>query len=190
MGIVQAIRRRERRAELAVLALVLVALLLGLALRQRVMSETVPFEAGDISGECPARWLRQMGDDPLLRAEDPLGGLFNTVLELRVVALAEEAEVALALDALALDRARGSSSYRALGTDTVVVGGETAMQRRFVYVYDDPNPYLQRLPVVVQGAELALRDDGRVIVATLLAAEDEFDSEQARFVDFVESLEY
>jgi hypothetical protein len=190
MSVGESIRRRDRWAELAVVVLVLVALLLGIALRQRVMFGTVPFEAGGVSGDCPARWLRQTGDDPILRVEDPLGGPFDTVIELRVVALAEEAEAALALDSLALDRARGSSSYQNLGTETVLVGEELAVQRRFVYVYDDPNPYLQNLPVVVQGVDLALRDGGRVILATLLAAADEFDDEQARFVDFVRSLEY
>jgi hypothetical protein len=182
--------RRDRLAELAVVALVLIALLLGLALRQQVMFETVPFEAGTISGECPARWVRRTGEDPLLRVEDPLGGLFNTVIELRAVPLAEEAELELALTTLGLDRAREVSSYQSLGTETVALGGDTAVQHRFVYVHDDPDPYLHRPPVVVQGADLATRDGGRVVIATLLAAEDEFDEQWPRLVDLVESLQY
>jgi hypothetical protein len=181
---------RDRWAEVAVVALVLVALLLGLLLRDQVVFQTVRFEAGAISGECPARWLRQIGDDPVLRVEDPLGGLFKTAIELRLVPLAQEAELELALTTLALERARDCSSYRSLGTETVAIRGGNGVQHRFVYVHDDPNPYLRRPPVVVQGVDLLMRDGDRVILATLLAAAEEFEKEQGRLVDLAESLEY
>ncbi len=183
-------RRRARWSDIAVLGLVAVALLLGLVVRQQVAYAAAFFEQGGISGACPAGWLRVTGDDPLLRVEDTLGGTFNTLFELRTTVLAAEVELALALDALALERAGQVSLYDAIGTDTVEVGGQTAARREFVYVYHDPNPYLQRLPVVVKGVDLALRAEGRVIIATLLAAADDFDSQQARFLRFVESLEY
>lgn len=198
MATAQAIRRRERWGDWAVVALVALALVLGWVLREVTLSRAVPFTVveASISGRCPADWVRETGDDPLLRVRDPLGGEFDTVLELRSRPLAAEAEPAIVLDALALERASQVVAYRPLGTDQVLVGGETATRRTlatrrtFSYVHVDQNPYLNRLPVVVQGMDLALRDDDRLIVVTFLADGDHFDAHHRYLRAFVESLEF
>jgi hypothetical protein len=192
MMTVQEIRRRDRWADWAVIALVAVALILGLVLREVILSCAVPFAfAGTgVSGRCPAAWVRETGDDPLLRARDPAGGEFDAALELRSRPLATEAEPALVLDALALERASQVVAYQTLWTDQVLVGGRTAVRRTFAYVHVDRNPYVDRLPVVVQGTDLALRDDGRVVVVTLLAGRDDFESYHRYLRAFVEDLEF
>jgi hypothetical protein len=192
MMTVQEIHRRDRWAEWAVIALVAVALILGLVLREALLSRAVPFAfaGAGVSGRCPAAWVRETGDDPLLRARDPAGGEFDTVLELRSRPLAAEAEPALVLDALALERAGQVTAYQTLGTDQVLVGGQTAVRRTFAYVHVDRNPYLDRLPVVVRGTDLALRDDGRVVVVTLLAGGDDFESHYRYLRAFAEDLEF
>ena len=187
----QTIRRRDRWADWAVFALVAVALSLGWALREAVLFRTIPFTVAEvgISGRCPATWMRETGDDPLMRVRDPLGGEFDTVLELRSRPLAAEAEPTMVLDALALERAGQVTAYRTLSTDQVLVGGETATRRTFTYVYVDRNPYVNRLPVVVRGTDLALRDGGRIIVVTLLAGVDDFEAHHRYFRALVESLQ-
>lgn len=188
----QDIRRRDRWADLTVFALVAAALILGWALREAILFRTVSFtiaEAG-ISGRCPATWVRETGDDPLLRVRDPLDEEFNTVLELRSRPLAPEAEPAMVLDALALERAGQVAAYQPLDTDQVLVGGKTATRRTFTYVYVDRNPYVNRLPVVVRGTDLALRDGGRIIIVTLLAGVDNFEPHHRHFHTLVESLEF
>ncbi len=192
MTIPQTIRRRDRWADWTVFALVAVALILGWAMREAILFHTVPFtiaEAG-VSGRCPATWMREAGDDPLLRVRDPLGGEFDTVLELRSRPLAAEAEPAMVLDALALERAGQVTAYQPLSTDRVLVGGETATRRTFTYVYVDRNPYVNRLPVVVRGTDLALRDGDRIIVVTLLAGVDDFEAYHRHFRTLVESLRF
>jgi hypothetical protein len=94
----------------------------------------------------------------------------------------------MVLDALALERAGQVVAYRTLGTDQVLVGGETATRRDFTYVHVDHNPYVDRLPVVVRGTDLALRDGGRIIVVTFLASVDDFDAHYRYFRTFAESL--
>lgn len=192
MTTVQAIRRRDRWADGAVIALAAVALILGLVLRELTLFRTAPFTIGEagISGRCPAAWMRETGDDPLLRVRDVRGGEFDTALELRSRPLAAEAEPAMVLDALALERANQVAAYRSLSTDQVLIGGQTATRRSFTYAYVDRSPYLDRLPVVVRGVDLALRDGGRVIVVTFLAGADDFDSRYRYFRAFVESLEF
>ena len=184
------VARRDRWADWAVIALVAVALSLGWVLREAVLFRTAPFtvaKAG-ISGRYPATWVRESGDDPLLRVRDARGGEFGTVLELRSRPLATEAEPAMVLDALALERAGQVAAYQTLSTDQVLVGDETVTRRTFTYVYVDRNPYVERLPVVVRGMDLALRDDGRIVVVTFLAGVDDFDAHQRYLRAFAESL--
>jgi hypothetical protein len=125
----------------------------------------------------------------LLRAHNPRGGEFDAVLELRSRPLAAGADPAIVLDTLALERGSQVTAYKTLSTDQVSVGGETATRRTFAYVHVDRNPYVDRLPAVVQGTDLALRGDDRVIVATFLAGADDFEADYRYFRAFVESLE-
>jgi len=183
---------RDRWADWAVILLVVVALILGLVLREAVLSRTVPFtfpEAG-LSGRCPANWVRETGADPLLRVRDPRGGEFDAVLELRSRPLAAEAEPTIVLDALTLERAARVTAYQTLDTDQVLVGGATATRRTFTYVYVDRNPYVNRLPAVVQGMDLALQGDGRVVVVTLEAGADDFDACYRYAHALLQSLEF
>lgn len=192
MTTMQTIHRRDRWADWAVVALVAVALILGWVLREATLFRTTPFKLDDagITGRYPTKWVREMDDDPLLRARDPLGGEFDPVLALRSRPLAAEVETAMSLDALALERAKRTAAYRTLDTAQVVVGGEVATRRTFVYVHADTNPYVDRLPVVVRGVDLALRDDGRVVIVTLLSGADDFEAYQRHFQAFVKSLEF
>jgi hypothetical protein len=190
MTIIRATQRRDRWADWAVVALVAAALVAGLILREAVLSRSILYTtAAGISVQYPADWVREIGDDPLLRAHNPRGGEFDAVLELRSRPLAAGADPAMVLDALVLERGGQVTGYKTLSTDQVSVGGETATRRTFAYVYVDRNPYVDRLPVVVQGTDLALRDDGRVIVATFLAGADDFEADYRYFRAFVESLE-
>jgi len=191
MTTTQAIQRRDRWADWAVVAIVAIALILGLVLRESILSRTEPFTEAGVSGRCPADWVRETGDDPLLRTSDPRGGVFDATLEVRSRPLAADAEPILVLDALAFERSRQIAAYKTLDTEQVLVEGQVAVRRTFTYVQTDRNPYTNRLPVVVQGIDLALRDeDGRIVVATLLASVDDFDAYQRYFYALVESLEF
>jgi len=192
MTTLQATRRRDRWADWAVIALVAVALILGWMLREATLFRTMPFRLDEaaISGRCPANWVRETGDDPLLQARDPLGGEFDPVLALRSRPLAAEVEAVMALDALALERAQRTAAYQSLDTVQVLVDGKVATKRTFAYVHTDTNPYVDRLPVVVRGSDLALRDGGRVIIVTLLSGADDFEAYQRHFQTFARSLEF
>ncbi|MBN2003320.1 MAG: hypothetical protein JXA21_08185 [Anaerolineae bacterium] len=184
--------RRDLLADLAVFGVVVLALVLGLLLRNSTLysTEKFAFDNLGITGRVPAGWLKEFGSDPLLRVRNPMAGEFSPMLELRTRPLAAEADVALVLDALALDRAASVDAYKALGVTQVLVKEDTATQRRFAYVEVNHNPYIDRLPVVVEGVDLALRHEGRVVVVTFVAEKDSFDLYYRYFRTFVEGLEF
>jgi hypothetical protein len=189
MTTVQVIRDRDRWADWAVIVVVAIALILGLVLQEATLSQTDSFSGSGVSGRYPANWVRETGEDPLLRVHDPRGGEFNTVLEVRSRPLAAEANPILVLDALAYERSAQVVAYKTLSTDQVSISGKAVTRRSFTYVYQDRNPYVDRLPVVVQGQDLALPDeDGRVVVVTLLASADDFAANYRYFRALVESL--
>jgi hypothetical protein len=190
MTTLQAVQRRARWADLAVVALVVAALVGGWILREAVLSRATPFTVADVSGRYPAGWTRETGENPLLRVRDPRGGETGAALELRVRALAAEASPALALDALTLERSGQTTAYQTLSTDQVTVGGKAATSRTFTYVSVSRNPYLERLPVVMKGVDLALGGDGRVVIVTFVDSVDDFDVSYRHFLAFVQSLEF
>ena len=185
-------RRRDRWADWLVIAVVVLALGGGVGLREVVLFGTQPFslDQAGISGKVPANWMIQKKDDPLLQARDPRGGEFDTRLELRTRGVAPEADLALALESLALDRAGEVVAYQTLDTQQVVVRGEDAVRRTFTYVHVNTNPYVDQLPVVVKGVDVVFRDGDRAIVVTLLAGRDVFDRQQVRLQSLIESLDY
>jgi hypothetical protein len=89
-----------------------------------------------------------------------------------------------------LERAGQVVAYQTLSTDQVSVRGGTATRRTFTCVHVDRSPYVDRLPVVVQGTDLALRDGGRIVVVTFLARVEDFESRYRHFHAFVGSLEF
>jgi hypothetical protein len=193
MTTTQTIQRRDRWADWAVIAVVAIALIVGLIMRESVLSRTAPFSEAGVSGRCPAgsHWLRETGSDPLLRVKDISSGAFDATLEVRSRPLAADVDPILVLDALAFERSGSVAAYETLDTEDVVVRGGVATRRSFAYVQEDNNPYVDQLPVVVQGMDLALRDeDGRVIVVTLLASVDDFDAYQRYYYALVESLAF
>jgi len=190
MSVTQAIQRRARWADFAVVVLVAVALVGGWILREAVLARATPFTAGDVSGRYPAGWTKETGDDPLLRVRDPRGGETGAMLELRARALAAEANPALVLDALALERAAQTTAYQTLRTEQVTVGGRAATSRTFTYVSVNRNPYLERLPVVMKGVDLVLESDGRAVIVTFVDRADDFDASYRYFLAFAESLEF
>jgi len=192
MTATQTLVRRDRWADWAVIILVTLALILGLALREVVLSNTVPFttESG-ISGKYPADWIRETATaDPSLSVRNPRGGEFDTVLELYNRSLAHEAQTTLALDTLKLERTGQMAVYKDMGIEQVTIDGKTATQRTFTYIHVDDNPYLDQLPVVVQGIDLALRDGDRVVIVTFLANAEDFEINYRYFRAFTESLRW
>jgi len=94
------------------------------------------------------------------------------------------------LDGLTIQRSTDLAAYRVLSVQDITVGEMTFTRMNFSFVDADPNPFIQRLPTVVLGTDIFIRDGDRVVVVTYMADEDTFDEGYDSFERFLNTLRY
>ena len=108
----------------------------------------------------------------------------------RVVPAGGQTSIRNVLDGLTLQRSSDLAAFRVLSVEDVSIGATTLTRLNFAFVDADPNPFIQRLPVVVKGMDILIRDGDRIIVVTFMAEESTFDQNQIDFDRFLQSLRY
>jgi hypothetical protein len=188
-----AVSRNDRIASILVVLMVALALMFGLGIRQRELGRTVSHvdrEAG-IEMRYPAGWLLDSADPAYtLRVSDPNARPFKTLYQITIVPASGQTTVRNVLDTLTLQRSSELSAYRVLNVGQQTLGGQDLIRMNFVFVETDPNPFIQRLPVVVLGTDVVLIDAERAIVVTYMAEQDTFEQGLPGFERFLTSLRY
>ncbi len=188
--------RRDRFADWAVLLLVLISLLLGLAVRAVVLAQSTQYAAATgVTVRYPEGWLRKDVEGTVLHVRNPEAGGFPTTFEVRSFPISAggspTATLTTVLTNVSLTRAQRATAYRVLeiaqGDD---VRGMPTMQQTFGYVAENYDPFAQRLPVVVEGLDVAIARGEQAVVFTLLAEEDAFERAQTGFWRFVRSAQF
>lgn len=179
----------DRYAELSVLAVAMLALALGWALKASVEARSAPFQAEGITAQVPGGWLRMTGTDgEQLRVTDPASEGFGTtyVIGTRpVVAGATEAQVA---SLVTLSRGQALTAYRVLDQQSVTVNGRSAYKVTFVYVEADPDLTHGQLPQVVRGVEFIFLAGDRAVLVSYHADETVYEADFGRFRRFLNSV--
>jgi hypothetical protein len=196
VSIYSARTRRDRYADGAVLLLVLVSLLLGLAMRTAVSARSTRYAlTTGVTVYYPQGWLRQKPEGALMQVRDPEAGGFATTYQVRSLPLAAGTSptttLTTALTNVSLSRGQRATAYRVLeilpGEELL---GTTTMQQTFGYVAENYDPFAEKLPVVVAGLDVALGHEGQAFVFTLLAEPGAFDDARGQFWRFVRSVEF
>lgn len=175
------------------LAVTLLALLGGLALRARVRADLVRYEdpVAGIAAMRPTTWLVDSQGDYVFRVQDPAARSFKTTLQVAVMTIGPDATGRNVLDILTMNRSSMLSGYSVLAVnDPVATPHGPAAEMRYAYVELDPNPFLTTLPTVVMGVDVVYRKGDQAIIATYLASTDSFDGQYFRFEQFLRSLEF
>ncbi len=170
-------RERDRLVDWIVVAMIVVALLVGWGVKAAAEGRTVTVDAGGLTFRYPAGWLRTEAEPPvLLRAEEWLGPARSVITVQRRPLPSLDNPVAAVQQALTLERARAWTAYRVLETDeNATIAGRPAQRIAFGYVEADPNPFLQTMPVVMYGEDYLVRAGNEVYIVTLTAAEAYYD---------------
>ncbi len=188
--------RRDRWADWAVVGVLALALLLGWAVmalaegqRDVLTNETV-----GLTVRYPKAWLLNADETVAFRAVDPHSGDFKTTYEVHVqpVVASEETTPTLTvvLNNASLARAQKATGYRLFDiVEGKEIDGQPSMEATYVYVQEGSDLFVQRMPVIVLGMDVAVKRGDQAYVFTLLAAEDAFDQAEADFRKFVASAE-
>lgn len=188
--------RRDRWSDWAVIALLVVALLLGWAVMAaaRGQSTTLADPNSGLTVDYPQDWLVQSSEGLAFRAVDPQSGTWPTTYEVRLAPIDPGAALTPTLTMLlnnaSLTRAQQSTAYHVLETRPgAEIDGQPTMETTYVLVAEGDDPFVQRLPAVMLGLDVALARDGQAAVFSLVAPEDLFEGAERSFRTFVRSAE-
>jgi len=180
--------------ELLVVALVIVALLLGWAFKGWVQGQMVTFTSDDgaVSLSYPDRWLEQVDKETLVTASDVRAeGLFKPTFSLRTREMDPDFPLTEneLLATLALNRAEELTAYRVLSVDQGTVGGLAASEVTYAYVAEPAGGSQSNMPVVVQAIDWVVIHGGRVYILTFAAGADRFAEGEGAFNSILASVD-
>lgn len=184
--------RHDRFAVLAVILITVTAVGLGILLIKGTSSQVWTYESREAGIETvyPAGWLTDEQGNYVVRIRDPKARPFKTQFILQVVPTGGITSVRNILDGLTLQRAADLSAYRVLNVIETGIDGQALTEMNFAFVDADPNPFIQRLPVVVLGRDIVILDGERAIIVTYMADQASFDEDLPRFERLLDTLQY
>jgi hypothetical protein len=189
--------RRDRWADWAVLGVLVVALLLGWGVKAVAEGQRTTYTDEDtgLTVRYPKQWLLGSDEKLALQVIDPDSGDYKTTYQVRVRPIDATGDLTptltVALNNVSMGRAPNSTAYRMLDTEQGSdIGGLPTMETTYVFVAESSDLFVQRMPVVVMGLDIAVPAGDQAFVYTLLAAQDSFEEAEKPFRKFVESAEY
>lgn len=184
--------RRDRWADWFVIGVVVLAFLLGWAVKAWAEGGTKSFtdpETG-LTLDYPAGWLMGSAGDYVFKARDPHSGPFKITYQVTADKLDPAHPMSLvdAVNMTSVSRARKLTAFRLLDIETVGEEGQSpsAIWSSYVYVEEKPDPFRESLPAVVLGLDYTAVKGGYLYTFTLLASEADFDEAEKDFKAFLQ----
>lgn len=184
--------RNDRFSVILVLMLTTLAIGFGLILQQQTSSRTIRYESrtAGISAQYPSGWLLDERGNYVARVRDPRARPFKTQFTIATVPSGGQTTTRNILDSITIQRSADLAAYRVLSIEEFTRGSTHYTELHFAYVDADPNPFIQRLPVVILGLDIVIPNGSRSIVVTYMAAQDSFDTQRTVFDNFFASIRY
>jgi hypothetical protein len=170
-----------------------VGVVIGLNLRDSALNATTLYtnsQAG-ISAQYPANWLIDEADGYVFRVRDVSRTGFNTTIQVATRPVSALTSTRNVLDDLNLNRAQTLAAYEVLAEEAYTLPDEiaaTAMTYTFVDTQD--NPFLQGIPVVVQGLDILTIRGGQALIISFLTDASVFEDTLPVFEQFLSNLEF
>ncbi|MBN1484041.1 MAG: hypothetical protein JXA37_04915 [Chloroflexia bacterium] len=189
-------QRRDRWVTWIVIAVFVVAMILGWAVKSAAENSTVDYAAEGVQLSYPKGWLRAKVEAPLLlHVQDQQATPAPSSLMLQRQPLSTgmgEGGLSAVQQALSLERGRQWVAYRVLESEEKVsIAGHEAKHVVFAYVETTPNPFLVTEPVVMLGEDYIImaKDGSNAYVFTLTAAKENYEHVQDLLTDLVRSFQ-
>lgn len=186
------VRRRDRWVSWIVIALFVVALLLGWVVKVVAENRYVTYSDGTIQVRYPEGWIKLQAESPVLfqAADKPTGVRTALTIEQRPLPTGATRPLAMVLQTLTMERGSNWMAYRVLETEEgVTIAGWTATHVAWSYVETNPNPFMETTPVVMRGADYLVPNGDQVYIFTVAAPESDYAQAQRYLEDFVRSFQ-
>jgi hypothetical protein len=187
---------RQRWASYLTIGMAILGLLIGVFLRSRVINATSFYQNSQngISGRYPANWLlteADEGENVVFRVENPAAFPFKTLMQVALRISGPDEQANDVRDQLNISRASQFFAYRALDTSPITLAdGSNALKMNYAYVANDPNPFVQSVPIVVQGVDIIVLRNRQVLIISYRAESSTFDQDYHYFDAFLRSLQF
>ena len=174
--------RDDTRQFIAVLVVLAVALVLALALKGVVESQTRVVRGGGISASVPADWVYQPGaGDLAFVVNDPREPGHRYVVS-RIAA--GERGLAAAVDTFAGAKGQLLTAYQGISRTPTTIGNRSGEAVTYAYVIERDG----RIPQVIQARDVYLADGDRILVISNEGSADGFEAGLPAFEQFVRSV--
>jgi hypothetical protein len=185
---------RQRWSHYLALIFAGIGLLIGLNLRDSTLNVTTQYtnpQAG-ITAQYPQNWLlEEGGDDFIFRVRDTTTLGYNTSIQVAVRPISAQTSSRNIFDALTLARAQTLAKYEVISEEPFVLPDETVTSAMtYVFVASPTNPFLQSIPVVVEGIDILIIERGQAIIVSFLSSADTFETNFPILQQFLRSLEF
>lgn len=181
----------DRYAEIAVFAIVALALVVGWFYKSSVENRSIPFATEGISAQAPKGWLQvKTSGDEILRTMDRSANRFGTTYVLRNVPVAADATASQVANRLILEHSQNFVAFRALEQREVKIYGRNAYEISYVFVETNSDVTYAQIPSVVRGIDYVFINGASAVTVSFWADEKNYDLDLSRFQRFVQSIQY
>lgn len=186
--------QRQRWSNIFTIAYAVVALVLALQIKNATESATVVYadpEVG-ITVQYPQNWLIDTEGDSVLRVRNMAADGFKTSIQVQVLPVNVDITERNLIDNLILSRSQTLASFGVLARDAITLGENErpATAMTFTYVDSERNPFLESLPLVVQGMDVLTTQGGQALIVTFLSDAATFDANLPIFQRFLDDLDF
>ncbi len=184
---------RQRWSHYFALIYAVIAIFVGLNLRDSALNATIPYvnSSAGIRAYYPLNWLLDVSGSYVFRVRDMSQRGFKTTIEVDVQPVTINTTARNLLDSLTLNRSRTLSAYNVLATDPYTLSGDRqATAMTYVFVASETNPFLESLPIVVEGLDVITIQSGQAIIITFLSDERSYEENLPIFQRFLDDLEF
>jgi hypothetical protein len=185
---------RQRWSHYLALIFAGIGLLIGMNLRDSTLNVTTQYtnpQAG-ISAQYPQNWLLQEGgEDFVFRVSDTSTPGYNTSIQVAIRPVSSDTSARNIFDSLTLARAQTLAKYEVISEAPFVLPDETTTgAMTYVFVASPTNPFLQSIPVVVEGIDILIVERGQAIIVSFLSSADSFEANLPILQEFLRNLEF
>lgn len=189
----QQLSRRQRWSHYLLIITASISFAVGYNLRDSVINALQSYtnvEAG-ISALYPMNWLLDTSGDYIFRVRDSARLGFKTTMQVSIRPIGQGTDERNIIDSFTLNRSQTLSNYLVLATQPFTLpDGTSATSVFYTFVFRESNPFVESIPVIVNGLDILTISRGQVIVITFQADKDIYDTEYPLFERFLRELDF